>query len=79
MTRSRPWSRLRTPSGAAVAAHQLGEAVEGDERLRRFRVRRVDSFARWLLSFAGDLAPVSPSAVVEEYAGLVRETLDHHA
>ncbi len=70
---------LRTPSGAAVAAHQLGEAVEGDERLRRFRVRRVDSFARWLLSFAGDLAPVSPSAVVEEYAGLVRETLDHHA
>jgi hypothetical protein len=70
---------LRTPSGAAFAAHQLGEAVEGDERLRRFRVRRVDSFARWLLSFAGDLTPVSPSAVVEEYAGLVRETLDHHA
>jgi hypothetical protein len=43
---------LLNTSGAAVAAHRLGEAVDGDERLRRFRVRRVDSFARWLLSFA---------------------------
>jgi proteasome accessory factor B len=70
---------LLSTSGAAVAAHRLGEAVDGDERLRRFRVRRVDSFARWLLSFAGDLAPVSPAQVVDEYAGLVRETLAHHA
>jgi predicted DNA-binding transcriptional regulator YafY len=70
---------LLNTSGAAVAAHRLGEAVDGDERLRRFRVRRVDSFARWLLSFAGDLAPVSPAQVVDEYAGLVRETLAHHA
>jgi predicted DNA-binding transcriptional regulator YafY len=70
---------LLSNSGAAVAAHRLGEAVEGDERLRRFRVRRVDSFARWLLSFAGDLKPVSPAQVVDEYAGLVRETLAHHA
>ena len=69
---------LRNPSGAAVAAHRLGEVVEGDERLRRFRVRRVDAFARWLLSFAGDLEPVSPAQVVEEYQGLVRETLAHH-
>ena len=70
---------LRTPSGAAVAAHRLGDVVEGDERLRRFPVRRVDTFARWLLSFAGDLEPVSPAQVVEEYKGLVRETLAHHA
>jgi predicted DNA-binding transcriptional regulator YafY len=70
---------LRSPSGAAVAAHRLGEVVEGDERLRRFRVRRVDAFARWLLSFAGDLEPVSPAQVVDEYKGLVRETLAHHA
>ena len=69
---------LRTPSGAAVAAHRLGEAVDGDDTLRRFRVRRVDTFARWLLSFAGDLEPVSPAHVVEEYRGLVRETLAHH-
>ena len=71
--------RLRSTSGAAVAAHRLGERVEGHEHLRRFRVRRVDSFARWILSFAGDLEPVSPAQVVEEYAGLVRETLAHHA
>ncbi len=71
--------RLLSTSGAAVAAHRLGEPVEGDEQLRRFRVRRVDAFARWLLSFAGDLEPVSPAQVVDEYAGLVRETLAHHA
>jgi proteasome accessory factor B len=69
---------LRSASGAAVAAHRLGEPVDGAEHLRRFRVRRVDSFARWLLSFAGDLEPVSPAAVVDEYAGLVRETLARH-
>jgi predicted DNA-binding transcriptional regulator YafY len=70
--------RLRQPSGAAVAAHRLGEEVESDPSLRRFRVRRLDAFARWLLSFAGDLEPVSPAEVIEEYAGLVRETLAHH-
>lgn len=69
---------LRTPAGAAVAAHRLGEPVAGDDALRRFRVRRLDTFARWLLSFAGDLVPVSPAQVVEEYRGLVRETLAHH-
>ena len=69
---------LRSASGAAVAAHRLGDAVEGADHLRRFRVRRVDGFARWLLSFAGDLEPVSPARVVDEYAGLVRETLAHH-
>jgi predicted DNA-binding transcriptional regulator YafY len=70
---------LRHPSGAAVAAHRLGEPSRTDERLRYFRVRRVDAFARWLLSFAGDLEPVSPVQVVDEYRGLVRETLVHHA
>ena len=69
---------LRSASGAAVAAHRLGDEVEGADHLRRFRVRRVDGFARWLLSFAGDLEPVSPARVVDEYAGLVRETLARH-
>jgi proteasome accessory factor B len=70
---------LRHPSGAAVAAHRLGEPVKTDERLRYFRVRRVDAFARWLLSFAGDLEPVSPAHVVDEFKGLLRESLAHHA
>ena len=69
--------RLRT--GAAAAAHRLGEMVEGHPDRRRFRVRRTDAFARWLLSFAGDLVPVAPRALVDEYRGLIREALSHHA
>ncbi len=60
-------------------AEQLGEPVEGQTHHRRFRVRRLDAFARWLLSFAGDLEPVSPREIVDEYFGLARETLAHHA
>ena len=33
----------------------------GSPRTRRFRVRRTDAFARWLLSFGGDIVPVSPA------------------
>jgi proteasome accessory factor B len=66
-------------TGAAAAAYRLGEAVEGYPDRRRFRVRRSDAFARWLLSFGGDLVPVAPSELVSEYLGLAREALDHHA
>jgi proteasome accessory factor B len=70
---------FHSASGAAAGAARLGEEVEGKPHLRRFRVRRLDAFARWLLSFAGDLEPVSPAEVVDEYRGLARETLAHHA
>ena len=40
-----------------------------------FRVRRREVFARWLLTFAGDAVPVSPPDFVEQFRGLVRETL----
>ncbi|MEO6056707.1 MAG: WYL domain-containing protein [Gemmatimonadales bacterium] len=66
-------------SGAAQGAAHLGEEVEGMPHLRRFRVRRLDAFARWLLSFAGDLEPLSPADVVEQYQSLARATLAHHA
>jgi proteasome accessory factor B len=69
--------RLRT--GAAAAAFRLGDPVDGHADRRRFRIRRPDAFARWLLSFGGDLVPVEPAAVVREYEALVRETLAHHA
>ncbi len=69
---------FRTDSGAATAALRLGEEVEGQPKNRRFRVRRTDAFARWLLSFGGDLVPVSPRSLVDEYRGLVKETLTHH-
>ena len=69
---------FRSNTGAAAAALRLGEPVAGHPHDRRFRVRRADAFARWLLSFAGDIVPVSPRALVDEYQGLVRETLAHH-
>ena len=71
--------QLRVGRGAASAAFRLGEEVEGSPRLRRFRVRRIDAFVRWLLSFAGDLVPVAPQEVVDEYRELVRQTRLHHA
>ena len=70
---------VHSGSGAAAGAARLGEEVEGQPQLRRFRVRRLDAFARWLLSFAGDLEPVSPAEVVAEYRALARATLAHHA
>lgn len=70
---------FRARTGAAAAAFRLGEVVEDHPQHRRFRVRRSDAFARWLLSFAGDLVPVAPRELVDEYHGLVRETLTHHA
>jgi len=69
---------FRATTGAAAAAARLGEPVEGYPDRRRFQVRRLDAFARWLLSFAGDLEPLSPRELVDEYLGLVRETLAHH-
>jgi len=70
---------FRTQTGAASAAARLGEPVEGHPDRRRFQVRRLDAFARWLLSFAGDLEPFAPRELVDEYLGLVRETLAHHS
>jgi proteasome accessory factor B len=71
--------RFTARSGAAAAALRLGEEIEGVPQNRRFRVRRADAFARWLLSFGGDIVPVAPRSLVDEYRGLVRETLAHHS
>ena len=65
---------FRGESGATSAARALGEAVEQDSSLRKFTIRRTDSFARWLLSFAGEVMPVSPISLVQEYAMLLRQT-----
>ena len=60
---------FRTLTGPIVAAAGLGEPMsaataDGITR-RRFVVRRRDAFARWLLSFGGDVIPVEPPALVE--------------
>jgi proteasome accessory factor C len=66
---------FRGSSGATAAARRLGEAVPDEPSQRRFRVRRVDPFARWLLSFAGEVVPVSPVEVTEAYQDLAEDAL----
>jgi predicted DNA-binding transcriptional regulator YafY len=62
-------------SGAARAVTRLGEPVEGEPTHRTFRVRRMDTFARWLLSFAGAARPLSPPELVDRYRTIARDTL----
>lgn len=61
-------------SGAAMAALKLGRPGAGP-RMRSFSVRRLDAFCRWILSFGGDAAPVSPPELVAEYRSLAGATL----
>lgn len=61
-------------SGAATAAAALGEPGGADGTRRTYRVRRGDSFARWILSLAGEARPISPASLVQEYASLVERT-----
>ena len=66
---------FRVPSGAAAAAARLGEPVEGCDNRRAFRPRRLDVFARWLLSLQGDAVPVEPDELVQAYRQQMRDTL----
>jgi proteasome accessory factor B len=65
---------FRGNNGAVMAASALGRPDQEDSSLRRFDVRRMDSFARWLLAFGGDAVPVEPSALVDEYRVLLDRT-----
>ncbi len=58
---------FHNPTGAAKAAARLGLAIEGGSDRRKFTIRRIDSFARWLLSFGGEAVPVSPPSLVSEF------------
>jgi predicted DNA-binding transcriptional regulator YafY len=62
-------------SGSAQAALRLGERVPGKPNQRRFRVRRLDAFVRWLMSFAGDATPIEPPDVVAALERQAAETL----
>jgi predicted DNA-binding transcriptional regulator YafY len=74
---------LRHDTGAVRAAAALGTVVEavaeGARERRRYAVRRPDAFARWLLSFAGGLVPVSPVGLVEEYRRQLAATVAVYA
>jgi proteasome accessory factor B len=64
---------FRNPTGAAKAAARLGVAIEGANDRRKFRIRRLDSFARWLLSFGGEAVPVAPESLVSEFNRRVQD------
>ena len=64
--------RFTGTSGPTEAARGLGRAAKDTgDRLRVFGVRRMDTFLRWLLSFAGEVEPVAPVDVVDKYNQLV--------
>ena len=62
-------------SGATIAARALGAPVAGAAMRRSFQVRRIDSFVRWLMSFAGEVVPVSPATLREHYDVAIAATL----
>lgn len=70
---------VRGTSGAARAAAALGEPVAGHPNRRCYDVRRRDVFARWLLSFAGELVPVAPPALVDDFRAQVAATRARYA
>jgi proteasome accessory factor B len=65
---------IRGTKGASVAARTLGEPVVGEPNRRCFHVRRIDSFARWIMSFAGDVVPVAPPELIEQYRTVLAST-----
>jgi predicted DNA-binding transcriptional regulator YafY len=67
--------KVRPGTASAAAISRIGEAVEGEADTFRFAVRRLDPFARWLLSFAGDARPLSPRELVDHFEDLIIETL----
>ena len=66
---------LRGQSGAARAAANLGASVDDEPVHRRFTVRRANVFARWLMSFGGELVPLSPPRLVAELKSEIDRTL----
>ena len=66
---------FRGSSGATLAASRLGEPVANVSTQRRFSVRRVEPFTRWLLSFGGEVVPVSPEEVTVAYRELASDAL----
>lgn len=62
-------------TGAVRASRALGGPVEGHERRRAFSVRRVDTFARWLLALGGDAWPLEPPELVREFQAQLADTL----
>ncbi len=56
----------------ALIASSLGNADPDHADCRRFTVRRLEHFTRWLLSFAGAAQPVHPPEIVDAFHTLAR-------
>lgn len=67
--------RFCVQNGFTMPAMQLGEALPHDAALRQFKVRRPDTFALWILGFAGDVRVEQPVAMVERVRALAISTL----
>ena len=57
----------------ATVAAQV-QALAATHTVRTFRVRRRDSFLRWLMSFGGEAHPIAPQDVVGEWRALLQAT-----
>jgi predicted DNA-binding transcriptional regulator YafY len=69
---------VRGGSGASLTARSLGKPVEGRPTFRGFQVRRVDSFVRWIMSFAGEVVPISPPKLLDQYRAVLGATLSRY-
>jgi predicted DNA-binding transcriptional regulator YafY len=58
---------------------QLGAPIAGFPTRRRFRVRRPDTFALWILGYAGDVRVLSPPEIAARVIELAKETLASYA
>lgn len=66
-------------NGHALPAMQLGSPIAGFPTRRRFRVRRPDTFALWILGYAGDARVLSPPEIAARVIELAKETLASYA
>lgn len=64
--------------GAVQAAARLGEPVPGEPELRRFRVRRRETFVRWLLSLAPHIRVLEPADLRDELRAAADAVRAHH-
>jgi predicted DNA-binding transcriptional regulator YafY len=71
--------RVTAETGTALAAMEMGDPVGGDPTARRFRVRRLDAFARWILGAGGAVVPLSPPELVTAFRDQVRAALAQYA
>ncbi len=62
-------------TGAALEAERLGAPVPGHPGRRRFQVRRLDSFVRWVLGAGGAVIPAAPPEAVARFHDLLDRTL----